>query len=142
MEVKGNYIVDMNGTHFWVHDTNSFFGRICHQRPERSFFVNGSQLPICARCIGLYLGVLFGIFFSLMFKRIIFSNIILILSLSVLLILVEIGDFYIRKEHLIKDYNSSRFIIGILGGIGLGGIVTLLFFMSIRFINPLLFVLK
>ena len=28
---------------------------ICHQRPERSFFVDGHQLPVCARCTGLYL---------------------------------------------------------------------------------------
>jgi uncharacterized membrane protein len=31
-------------------------GFICHQRPERSFFLEGSQLPICARCSGLYAG--------------------------------------------------------------------------------------
>jgi uncharacterized membrane protein len=29
-------------------------GRICHQRPERSFHAAGSQLPVCARCFGLY----------------------------------------------------------------------------------------
>lgn len=29
---------------------------ICHQRPERSFFVNGHQLVVCARCLGLYAG--------------------------------------------------------------------------------------
>jgi len=29
---------------------------ICHQRPERSFVVHGHQLPVCARCTGLYVG--------------------------------------------------------------------------------------
>jgi uncharacterized membrane protein len=29
---------------------------ICHQRPERSFFTHGHQLPVCARCTGLYVG--------------------------------------------------------------------------------------
>lgn len=29
---------------------------ICHQRPERSFFLHGRQLPVCARCTGLYAG--------------------------------------------------------------------------------------
>jgi len=29
---------------------------ICHQLPDRSFFVDGRQLPVCARCTGLYLG--------------------------------------------------------------------------------------
>ena len=28
--------------------------RICHQRPERSFHLAGVQLPVCARCLGLY----------------------------------------------------------------------------------------
>jgi len=29
---------------------------ICHQRPERSFVFRGHQLPVCARCTGLYVG--------------------------------------------------------------------------------------
>jgi uncharacterized membrane protein len=28
--------------------------RVCHQRPERSFHLGGVQLPVCARCFGLY----------------------------------------------------------------------------------------
>lgn len=34
-----------------------FCGFICHQRPERSFFLpGGTQMPVCARCTGLYVG--------------------------------------------------------------------------------------
>ena len=29
---------------------------ICHQRLERSFVVFGAQMPVCARCAGLYAG--------------------------------------------------------------------------------------
>src|SRR5437870_2097048 len=29
---------------------------LCHQRPERSFFLWGVQMPVCARCAGIYLG--------------------------------------------------------------------------------------
>ena len=29
---------------------------VCHQRPERSFFLLGLQMPVCARCVGLYTG--------------------------------------------------------------------------------------
>lgn len=31
-------------------------GLVCHQLPERSFHLWGAQLPVCARCTGLYLG--------------------------------------------------------------------------------------
>ena len=33
---------------------------ICHQRPERSFWLAGVQLPVCARCLGIYGGVVIG----------------------------------------------------------------------------------
>jgi uncharacterized membrane protein len=36
-------------------------GLICHQRPERSFFLDGHQFPVCARCTGLYLSGALGI---------------------------------------------------------------------------------
>lgn len=29
-------------------------GIVCHQRATRSFHLNGVQLPVCARCAGLY----------------------------------------------------------------------------------------
>jgi uncharacterized membrane protein len=34
--------------------------RICHQQPARSFHVDGAQFPVCARCLGLYLGAVVG----------------------------------------------------------------------------------
>jgi uncharacterized membrane protein len=33
---------------------------ICHQRPERSFHIFGAQMPVCARCVGLYAGAATG----------------------------------------------------------------------------------
>lgn len=31
-------------------------GRICHQIAERSWYLDGVQLPVCARCLGIYAG--------------------------------------------------------------------------------------
>jgi uncharacterized membrane protein len=38
---------------------------ICHQRPERSFHVFGAQLPVCARCMGIYAGGAVGLLLTL-----------------------------------------------------------------------------
>jgi len=32
------------------------FSHICHQQPERSFFIAGQQFAVCARCTGIYAG--------------------------------------------------------------------------------------
>ncbi len=41
----------------------------CHQHASRSFFLNGNQMPVCARCTGIFVSI--GIFaFLLVFFRI------------------------------------------------------------------------
>jgi uncharacterized membrane protein len=32
------------------------FSHLCHQIPERSFFIAGHQFAVCARCTGIYAG--------------------------------------------------------------------------------------
>ena len=39
----------------------SFFSHICHQLPERSFFIFGHKLAVCSRCFGVYFGLLAGL---------------------------------------------------------------------------------
>ena len=34
----------------------SFFSRLCHQNPARSFVVEGSPVAVCVRCLGIYCG--------------------------------------------------------------------------------------
>ena len=34
---------------------------VCHQLPDRSFHVAGFQLPVCARCLGIYVGASVGV---------------------------------------------------------------------------------
>ncbi len=36
------------------------FALVCHQRPDRSFWVFGARVAICARCLGIYLGAAMG----------------------------------------------------------------------------------
>ena len=41
----------------WVY---FIFRFLCHQKPERSFFLQGRQVPLCERCLALYLGIWLG----------------------------------------------------------------------------------
>ena len=44
-------------------------GQICHQRPERSFHLEGRRMPVCARCTGLYLAAPLGLAGVLLMRR-------------------------------------------------------------------------
>ena len=46
---------------------------VCHQLPDRSFHVSGIQLPVCARCTGLYLGAAAGMLALLVTPALTFS---------------------------------------------------------------------
>jgi uncharacterized membrane protein len=37
------------------------FGKFCHQIPERSFYLDGHPLAVCARCTGIYFGAALGV---------------------------------------------------------------------------------
>jgi uncharacterized membrane protein len=44
----------------WTTVVYAAASKICHQRPERSFFSAGVQWPVCGRCSGLYLAAPIG----------------------------------------------------------------------------------
>jgi uncharacterized membrane protein len=37
------------------------FAIVCHQRPERSFWIFGAEMAVCSRCLGIYLGAAAGL---------------------------------------------------------------------------------
>ena len=39
------------------------FSNLCHQLPERSFFIAGHKFAVCARCTGLYIGFATAVLF-------------------------------------------------------------------------------
>ena len=92
-----------------------FFSKICHQIPERSFFVFGKQLAVCSRCTGLYLGFIFGaIIYPFIFR---FHQIKKLSSKYLFLACVPIGiDIFIRTFHIAENTFASRLITGLILG--------------------------
>jgi uncharacterized membrane protein len=43
----------------------AFFSKLCHQRPDRAFYLFGTQTAVCFRCLGIYAGAAFGGFLQL-----------------------------------------------------------------------------
>jgi uncharacterized membrane protein len=39
------------------------FAIVCHQRPERSFWISGASVAVCSRCLGIYFGAAAGLLF-------------------------------------------------------------------------------
>ena len=37
------------------------FALVCHQRPERCFWIFGAPVAVCARCLGIYFGAAIGL---------------------------------------------------------------------------------
>ncbi len=44
--------------------------QICHQIAERSFHLAGAQLPVCARCTGIYAGFAAGVVWASVSRRV------------------------------------------------------------------------
>jgi uncharacterized membrane protein len=51
------------GGRYFSASAYGFGALVCHQRPERSFSLAGAQLPVCARCAGLYVSAAIGVLF-------------------------------------------------------------------------------
>jgi uncharacterized membrane protein len=53
-------IAKANGFESLATTIYKFFGVICHQIDSRSFHIENHQFAVCARCFGVYFGLLFG----------------------------------------------------------------------------------
>lgn len=51
----GGGIFEQSGMWFshWQHKA---FNGLCHQDPQRSFWINGTPMAVCSRCFGIYSG--------------------------------------------------------------------------------------
>lgn len=101
--INSNY---MKWIYKWVPIT---FG--CHQKPERSFFIKGIQMPICARCTGELIGIIIACFTYRMFDLSVGEYFILMLPLII--------DGFLQKLTKYESNNIKRVVTGFLFGYAL-----------------------
>ena len=93
------------------------FGTLCHQLPERSFFIAGHKLAVCARCTGLYAG--FGLvlmFYPLLrpLRSVSLPNPKWLFAAALPLFI----DFAVTFFGMLENTHTSRLLTGmLLGGV-------------------------
>lgn len=95
----------------------------CHQMPERSFFIKEYQVPVCARCCGVFLGYLVAPFFYIKF------GFITLLYVALTGLILMFMDWFLQAVHIKESTNLRRLLSGIAGGFG--SMIVFLKFMSI-----------
>lgn len=83
----------------------------CHCKSSRSFFYNGKQFPICARCTGEAVGIIFSIFLFFFYTPSV--------KIAFLLMFPMIIDGFTQMFLKYESTNIRRFTTGFLFGIGL-----------------------
>lgn len=104
------------------------FETLCHQDTYRSFTLNGQQMAVCSRCLGIYtsfgIGVLVMPIFAL-FKEINYRYYLQLLIATITLNLVDvIGNYF----SVWVNTNISRLIFGILFGLSVALLLSNEFF--------------
>lgn len=84
----------------------------CHQMPDRSFFYEGKQFPVCARCTGVFIGHITAVIFGVC--RVSINSMLAIMCLSVMGL-----DWGIQAFGFKDSTNKRRLITGFFGGLGL-----------------------
>lgn len=109
---------------------------ICHRIPERSFFMAGRQLPLCARCSGTYLGAMLGLTSMWVLGRrraagLPPKGIMAVLAAFIFALAVDGLNSYLtffpNAPHLYEPHNILRLTTGSLNGLALSFIVFPLF---------------
>jgi uncharacterized membrane protein len=90
-----------------------FYQPVCHQIPERSFWLSGYTLPVCARCFSFYLGGLLITGYYIFKDKIQMWN----LTIYILLVLPVALDFLLEKFDLYTNLSGLRFTTGLMLGI-------------------------
>jgi uncharacterized membrane protein len=94
---------------------------LCHQLPERSYFLDGVQMPLCARCIGIHLGFVLSVIYLSTGPRRFSSALPRVWQLAMLgaVMSVFLGDSLLSYSGLSVSDNLRRTLSGLALGVPL-----------------------
>lgn len=101
-----------NGLAFAIYHA---FGTMCHQKPERSYFIDGYKFAVCARCTGIYFGFAFTLLLYPLVRSL-RSTATPPRSLLILSVLPLAIDFSLTFFGFWENTHTSRLLTGALLG--------------------------
>ncbi len=91
------------------------FGTLCHQLPERSYFIDGHKLGVCSRCTGIYGGFALTLLLYPLLRSL--RNAAFPARKWLLLAAIPLAvDFSLTFLGIWENTHTSRFLTGLLLG--------------------------
>lgn len=108
------------------------FAVLCHQRPDRSYFIDGHKLAVCSRCTGLYAGFAFTLLLYPLLRSL--RTTTTPPPSWLLLAAVPLGiDFSLKFFGIWENTHTSRLLTGaLLGSVAVFYVVPGLMDLSLR----------
>jgi uncharacterized membrane protein len=98
--------------------------RLCHQKAERSFFINDNQMPFCSRCTAIWLGFAIGLGFMVFYKIQLNEKFLFAILLSLVPIGMDgVGQLFGFWESTNVIRLITGLLVGVVCGVALGVIV-------------------
>jgi uncharacterized membrane protein len=97
---------------------NFLGGGLCHQQDPRSFGFDGLYMPLCSRCTGIYIGLLFSLVVVIIMERRVkgeFPSVKIVLAALGVILLMGV-DVAASALKLYTSNNYIRFTTGFLAG--------------------------
>jgi uncharacterized membrane protein len=91
--------------------------RLCHQQADRSLFLNENQMPFCSRCTAIWLGLVVGLGFMVLYTIELNGKFLFVILFSLIPIGIDGGG---QLFGFWESTNIIRFFTGILAGGGCG----------------------
>ena len=101
-------------SHFGSYDLSAklsyILSNVCHQNPERSFWILGYPVSLCARCLGVYIGTIVSCLIAL------FNKLNISLKAFIIMFFICSTDI-ILNLFKINTGNIIRFCTGLIMGL-------------------------
>jgi uncharacterized membrane protein len=98
----------------------SFFAPVCDQNPVRSFFLDGSPLAVCVRCLGIYCGIATGAWQDVVLGARLRAPRVAARHLFFAALSLNIIDVVAETLHLHGNLPVPRFMFGVALGLAVG----------------------